>query len=77
VLRLSPRVSAARRGLDIVVRVRVKAGPQIHEACEMLKQRVREILTNGLGISAIRSVTVTVEKIVAEHRLQCGSAEAA
>ena len=57
-----------RKGVDLLVELRVRAGPQIHEVCELVQQRVREAVTNGLGISEIRRVTVTVREIVSEHR---------
>ena len=68
VLRLRPRVIPVRGAVDIAVDVRVKAGPQIHEICELLQQRIRESMTSGLGISQVRHVRVSVKEIVSEHR---------
>jgi len=69
VVRLNPRVIPRRNMIDIVVDLRVKPGPNIHEACELLQQRVRESVTNGLGISQIGRIEVSVKDIVSEHRL--------
>jgi len=69
VVRLNPRVIPRRSMIDIVVDLRVKAGPNIHEACELMQQRVRESVTNGLGISQIGRIEVSVKDIVSEHRL--------
>jgi len=68
IVRMKPSVIPARNSIDIHVELRVKAGPQIHEICELLQRRVRESMTNGLGISEIRRVEVTVAEIVSEHR---------
>ncbi|MDA0991249.1 MAG: hypothetical protein O3A51_10925 [Verrucomicrobia bacterium] len=70
VVKLSPRVVTARNAVDIIVGVRIKAGPQIHEVCELLQRRVRESMTNGLGISQVRRVEVSVSDIVSEHKPQ-------
>lgn len=68
VVRLRPVVLPARRTVNMIVHVRVKAGPQIHEVCELLQQRVRESLINGLGISEVGRIEVRVGEIVSEHR---------
>ena len=68
VVRLSPRVVPKRNIIDIGVDLRVKAGPNIHEMCELMQQRVRECVTNGLGISQIGRIEVSVKDIVSEHR---------
>lgn len=68
IVRLNPEVIAARNSIDLIVGVRIKAGPHIHEVCELLQQRVRESVTNGLGISQIRRVEVSVSDIVSEHK---------
>ncbi len=54
--------------IDIIVDLRVKAGPQLHEVCEVLQRRVRETMANGLGISDVRRVEVNVKEISSEHR---------
>lgn len=68
VVRMKPRVVPARNAVDIVVEIHVRAGPQIHELCELLQRRVRESMTNGLGIAEVRKVEVRVTQIVSEHK---------
>jgi len=70
VVRLVPEVIAGRDSIDLRVGVRMKAGPQIHEVCELLQQRVRDSVSTGLGISQIGKVEVSVTDIVSEHRPQ-------
>ena len=67
VIKMRPRVVPAKNAVDIVVAVRVKAGPQIHEICQLLQTRIRESMTDGLGISEVRRVEVTVSGIVAQR----------
>ena len=67
VVRMRPMVIPARNAVDIRVQVDMKAGPQIHEACELLQRRVRESMTDGLGISQIRNIEVSVKEIHSEH----------
>lgn len=67
-VKMDPRVVSCRRGIDMVVDVRIKAGPQIHEICEVLQTRVRETMINGLGIPDVRRVIVCVKEISSEHK---------
>ena len=68
ILRLRPRVLPGRKSIDIRIELRVKAGSQIQEVCELLNQRVRESMANGLGITDIRRLEVSVREIVSEHK---------
>ncbi len=68
VMRMRPEVLPRKRAIDINVELKVKAGPQIHEACELMQSRIREAMSSGLGISDVRHVEVTVKEIAAEHR---------
>lgn len=70
VIRMAPNVLASKEGIDIAIDLRVKAGPQIHEVCEVLQKRVRESLANGLGISELRRVEISVKEISSEHRAE-------
>ena len=67
IVRMKPQVIPGRNAIDIVVKVRIKAGPQINEVCELLQQRIRESVANGLGVSQVRRVEVSVGEIVSEH----------
>lgn len=68
VVRLRAVVVPRRGAVDLLVNVRVRAGSQVHEMCELLQQRVRESMVNGLGISQVRRVEVSVREIVSEHK---------
>lgn len=68
VQRMRPRIIPTHGKVDIIVDLRVKAGPQIHEMCELLQQRIRDSVTTGLGISEVRHVEVSVREIASEHR---------
>ncbi|NQU40697.1 MAG: alkaline shock response membrane anchor protein AmaP [Lentisphaerae bacterium] len=68
IVRMLPHVKPTRGGVDLLIDVRVKAGSQVHEVCELLQQRVRERVVDGLGITEVRRVEVNVRDIVSEHR---------
>ncbi len=68
VMRMRPEVLPRRQAIDINVELKVKAGPQIHEACELMQSRIREAMSNGLGISDVRRVEITVKEIASEHK---------
>jgi uncharacterized alkaline shock family protein YloU len=65
---MTPRVVPRHKAVDIVVDIRIKAGPQLHEICEVLQKRVRESMASGLGISEVRRVVVKVRQISSEHK---------
>ncbi len=66
VTKMTPKVTASRDSVDVIVDVRIKAGPQIREICEILQQRVRDSMFAGLGITQTRYVEVNVHKIVGQ-----------
>ena len=68
VIKMQPEVAPHGNMVDVVVTLRVKAGPQIHEICEVMQRRVRETMVNGLGISDVRRVIVNVKEISPEHK---------
>ncbi len=68
IVHMQAAVEPVRRKIDIVVDVRIKAGPQLHEICEVLQKRVRESMETGLGIRDVRHVIVRVKEISGEHR---------
>lgn len=70
IIRLSPVVVPRRRRIDIIVDLRIKAGPQLHEICEVLQKRVRESMESGLGIQDVRHVIVCVKEISTEHKTE-------
>ena len=68
VVKMQPDVEPRGNMVDIIITLRVKAGPQIHEICEVMQRRVRETMVNGLGISDVRNVIVHVNEISPEHK---------
>jgi len=68
VVRMRPKVFTSGNDVDIIVDLKVKGGPQIHEACEMLQKRVRETLSTGLGINEVRHVEINVREIYPDSK---------
>ena len=68
IVHMHAEVEPVRRSIDIIVSIRIKAGPQLHEICEVLQKRVRESMESGLGIKDVRHVVVRVKEISGEHR---------
>ena len=68
IVRMRPRVRPVGKAVDMLIDLRIKAGPQLHEICEVLQQRVRESMATGLGISEVRRVVVSVTEISSEHK---------
>jgi len=68
IVRMWTTVIPGRNCIDIRADLRVKAGAQVHEVCQLLQKRIREAMNNGLGISDVRSVQVSVKEIVSEHQ---------
>jgi len=68
VVRMRPHIIAGRHAVDILVDVKIKAGPDIHEVCRLLQKRIRDAVTVGLGIAAVGKVEVSVAEILSERR---------
>lgn len=68
IVSLNVDVVPVRNSVDLLVGVRIRAGSQVHEVCELLQQRVRESMINGLGVSQVRRIEVSVREIVSEHK---------
>lgn len=67
VVKMKSRIIPLRGSIDIQVKVRVKSGSQVHEMCALLQQRVRQSMAEGLGISDVRRVEISVDEIATEH----------
>lgn len=67
IMRMKPKVIPEKGRINMIVNVQIKAGPQINEICGLLQQRIRESLTDGLGISEIGQIEVSVTDIISEH----------
>ena len=68
IVKMTPKVVPHLRKVDILAEVRIKAGPQLHEICEVLQKRVRESMEKGLGITDVGKVIVRVDEISVEHK---------
>ena len=68
VARMKATPTKAKGVINVLADVKVKSGPQIHEVCELLQQRIRESMTSGLGIKDVGSIEVKVGGIVSEHK---------
>lgn len=65
VISLKPSVIPRGRGsVEIQLDVRVRAGTQIPELCQLLQERVRESVRQSLGISDVRKIEVHIRDIV-------------
>jgi uncharacterized alkaline shock family protein YloU len=68
IVKMTPEVIPHRRKVDILVVVRIKAGEQVHEICEVLQKKIRDSMEKGLGITDVERVIVSVKKISIEHK---------
>jgi len=50
--------------VDVFLSVRIRGSQQVTETCRQLQQRVRETLSENLGISHVRQVKVNVRELV-------------
>ena len=66
IISLKPCVYSRGRSIDITLEVRVKAGTQIPELCQLLQERVRESLQQNLGLGNIKQIKVQVRDIVGD-----------
>ena len=63
---LRPSVRPRGRSIDITLDIRVLAGTQIPELCQLLQERVRESVRQNLGLSEIKRIRVQVKDIVGD-----------
>lgn len=68
-IKMKPEVIPAKKTIDVMLKVKVRAGPDIHEMCELMQKRVRETLSAGLGITDVRKVEVSVREIASEQKM--------
>lgn len=66
IVHLQPQVRARGDAIDVEFDVRVRAGTQIPELCQMLQERVRQSLRENLGLAEVRNIRVNVREIVGE-----------
>ena len=66
VVAMKPRVRPRGRTMEVDLELRIKAGTQIPELCQLLQERVRESLAQDLGLTDIKRIRVQVKEIVGE-----------
>lgn len=64
VLSMEPKIRAEKDLISIDLDVKIQAGTRIPELSQILQNRVRESIRNGLGISEVREIKVRVQEIV-------------
>lgn len=66
IVSLKPSVRPRGRSIHIDLDLRVKAGTQIPELCQLLEERVRESVQQNLGLTDIKRIRVNVKDIVGD-----------
>jgi uncharacterized alkaline shock family protein YloU len=68
VVSIRPKIFPMKDAMDVELDIKIKAGPDVRDVCELLQAQVRKSLLEGLGISNVRKVTVNVTEIVSGHK---------
>lgn len=66
IVSMKPSIRPRGSSISIDLDVRVKAGTQIPELCQLLEERVRESVRQNLGISDIKKIRMNVKDIVGD-----------
>lgn len=64
VLSMEPRLTPAKRTIEVDLDVRVKTGTQIPEMTCLLQDRVREAVKEHVGLFDVKTVRVNIDEIV-------------
>lgn len=64
VVSMDPRIRPEKDLISIHLNVEIQTGTRIPELSQMLQDRVRESIRDGLGIVEVREIKVKVQKIV-------------
>jgi uncharacterized alkaline shock family protein YloU len=64
VISMEPRLRADKNLISIDLDVKIQAGTRIPELSQMLQERVRESIRDGLGIAEVREIKVRIQEIV-------------
>jgi len=64
VVSMDPRIRPEKDLISIDLNVEIQTGTRIPELSQMLQDRVRESIRDGLGIVEVREIKVKVQKIV-------------
>jgi len=68
VVSIDPKIRAEKDSISIDLNVNLVAGASIPELSQVLQNRVRESLHDGLGIDEVKEVRVLVQEITGEPR---------
>ncbi len=66
IVSMKPTVRPRGASIDVDLELRVKAGTQIPELCQLLETRVRDSVRENLGLSDIKRIRVNVRDIVGD-----------
>jgi uncharacterized alkaline shock family protein YloU len=66
VVSIDPKIRPERDGISVDLDVKLVSGSRIPEVSQMLQERVRESLLNGLGIADVKEVKVRIQEITGE-----------
>ena len=66
IVSMKPTLHPKGRSIDIDLDLRVKAGTQIPELCQLLQERVRESVRVNMGLADIKRISVHVKDIVGD-----------
>lgn len=66
IVSMKPTVHPRGKSIDIDLDLRVKAGTQIPELCQLLQERVRESVRINMGLADIKRIRVHVKDIVGD-----------
>jgi len=64
IISMHPSLQFRGGSLDVELELRIVAGTQIPELCQMLQERIKERLQDELGLRDVRNVKVSVREIV-------------
>lgn len=64
VVNMDPRIRFEKDLISVDLNVEIQTGTRIPELSQMLQDRVRESIRDGLGIVEVREIKVKVQKIV-------------
>jgi uncharacterized alkaline shock family protein YloU len=64
VVHMEPQIRPEKDLISIDLNVKIQTGTRIPELSQMLQDRVRESIRNGLGIVEVREIKVKVQEIV-------------
>lgn len=66
IVSMKPTIRPRGRSIDVDLDIRVQAGTQIPELCQLLQARVRDSVRENLGLADIKKVRVHVKDIVGD-----------